>query len=75
LRPSVRKVAEEMGLAEVVMVPSDNLLYSERSLDITDKVCDAVRKNGETPPTLPPMQQLKFTEQPPATQPSATTKP
>jgi Skp family chaperone for outer membrane proteins len=63
LKPHARKVAEDLGLAAVVMMPSDAMLFTDPSIDITLKVCDGVRAAKETAPTLPPMPALKFNEQ------------
>jgi Skp family chaperone for outer membrane proteins len=70
LKPHARKAAEELGLAAVVMVPSDAMIFTDPSIDITLKVCDGVRQAKEQAPKLPDMPLLKFNEQAATTQPT-----
>lgn len=81
-QPIVRQVAEQNGMS-VVLVKTDAIFHSASSVDITDKVIDAVRANPPkiTYPGMPDMKlpPVNLGELPkPTTQPSSvssTTKP
>ena len=70
LQPYARQIAEDRGLAEVVMVPSEGVLFTDPSVDITLAVCDRVRKERPTPPALQPMPGLKINGPAPTSQPA-----
>ena len=69
IRPVARRVAIGKGLS-VVLIPSDNILYSDSGVDITNDVIDELLKSGDAKalpapaPTAPPAT---------ATNPAATT--
>jgi Skp family chaperone for outer membrane proteins len=84
LSPIVRQVAQDKRM-NVVLVQNENLMYADRSVDLTDAVVDAARKQ---PPSLTevPMARLqgppdiRLNQTPgvttqPATQPALTTQP
>lgn len=84
LSPIVRQVAQDKRM-NVVLVQNENLMYADRTVDLTDSVVDAARKQ---PPSLTevPMQRLqgppdiRLNQTPgvstqPSTQPSPTSQP
>jgi Skp family chaperone for outer membrane proteins len=80
LSPIVREVAQDKRM-NVVIAQTDQLLYTDRTVDLTDAVVDAARKQ---PPTLTevPMQHLQGAPDirpqqapPPLTQPSTQPAP
>jgi Skp family chaperone for outer membrane proteins len=61
LGPIVRQVAEENKI-NVVLTQSDQVLFADRMVDLTDKVVDAARAKMPTL-TEVPMAQIKYSEQ------------
>jgi Skp family chaperone for outer membrane proteins len=84
LSPIVRAVAQDKRM-NVVLVQNENVMYADRSMDLTDSVVDAARKQPPTltevpmtrlqgPPDIRPNQTPNVATQP-STQPGATTQP
>jgi Skp family chaperone for outer membrane proteins len=82
--PIVRSVAQDKRM-NVVLVQNDNLMYADRSVDLTDAVVDAARKQQplltevpmthlQGPADIRPNQTPGVATQP-STQPGATTQP
>ena len=84
LSPIVREVAQDKRM-NVVLAQTDQLLYTDRTVDLTDAVVDAARKQPPSltevpmqhlqgPPDIRPQQQSPALTQP-ATQPAPASQP